>query len=408
MFSDRLALQVAAAAKAAGIPEAGMLAIVEVETSGSPLEADGRTPTFLFERHVFYRELRTRQPDKLQTAISRGLAIPHWSKATQYRDERTSAMRLDLLEQVEAVDEDCALRSCSWGLPQIMGGECAEVGFSTAKELVDYLTQRGVPGHIEVMIRFLKHRNLISAIDREDWPYVALRYNGAGYRENQYDTRLAAANRKWQRRLPTLVINPPQEWPESSLSRDEVEQVQRKLRNLDYPEAGEVDGIWGTRTIGAISAFQAHEGLTVTGHYDATTRDALNSASPRPVGAERGDATADDLRDAGSTTVAAADNAATVGKIKVIGGSTIAVGAVAEQATTAITGAQDAVDKVGQVKGLWSSIHDILHPFLGHPMIIVLSLVLVVTGFLIWHYAGKIILSRLGDHRDGTHAGRFT
>jgi hypothetical protein len=41
MFSDRLALQIAAAASAAGIPKAGMLAIVEVET-GRRADGSGR------------------------------------------------------------------------------------------------------------------------------------------------------------------------------------------------------------------------------------------------------------------------------------------------------------------------------------------------------------------------------
>jgi hypothetical protein len=32
---------------------------------------------------------------------------------------------------------------CAWGLPQIMGNECQEVGFASAIEMVDYLTSLG-------------------------------------------------------------------------------------------------------------------------------------------------------------------------------------------------------------------------------------------------------------------------
>ncbi len=408
MFSNRIALEIAAAANAAGIPPTGMLALVEVETAGNPFEADGHTPNFLFERHIFYRELHTRQPEKLRSAIDAGLAIPKWSRATQYRDERNSVSRMALLARAKSIDEDCALRSCSWGLPQILGNECSEVGFGTAAELVAYMAERGVPGHVEVMIRFLKSRRLVSAIERKDWAYVALHYNGAGYRANQYDTRLASADVKWQRLLPTLadsptiVIDPP----EHDLSHDEIEQIQIRLRELSYPETGYPDGRWGTRTTGAISAFQSHEGLPVSGHYDAATRAALVVASPRPVPDERAEATVDEIRHDGSHIVATADSATAVAKIKVVGGSAIAIGSIAEQATTWITDTQTAVDRANQVKGLWGSIHDLVHPFLGHPMVVVLGLALVITGGLVWHYAGQIIVARLNDHRSGVHAGR--
>jgi hypothetical protein len=77
MFSDKIALQIAAAATA-GIPKAGMLAIVEVETGGNPIEADDRTPNFLFERHIFGRKLAARQLAKVREAERLGLAIPKW------------------------------------------------------------------------------------------------------------------------------------------------------------------------------------------------------------------------------------------------------------------------------------------------------------------------------------------
>lgn len=408
MFTDRLALQIAAAAQAAGISRSGMLAIVEVETAGNPLEADGRTPNFLFERHIFRRELTARQPDKVAAADAQGLTRKQWDKATQYKDERNSAGRLALLARAKAIDEDCALRSASWGLPQIMGNECHEVGFASATEMVAYLTERGVPGHIELMVRFLKSRKLESAIERGDWAYVALRYNGAGYRANQYDTRLAAANRKWQRKLARLDGgSEPQAWPEESLSRDEIEQIQIKLRELGYPEAGQPDGKWGSRTAGALSAFQAHEGFVVSGHYDDATRAALASADPRPVAPERATATIDDLRDDGSQTIEHADAADMLGKIKVIGGGTVAAGAVANKASSALGSAQDAVDKANQARSIWDQAHAFVAPALNHWGVIVLAVFVVVSGLLIIRYAKQIKAARLLDHQNGVHAGRI-
>jgi hypothetical protein len=406
MFSDKLALQIAAAAARAGIPEAGMLAIVEVETSGNPLEADGRTPNFLFERHVFHRELSARQPAKLVHAVKMGMAIPKWSPATQYKDQSKSSSKLSLLARAKAIDEDCALRSCSWGLPQIMGNECQEVGFPAAKGMVDFLTDGSPQSHLDLMVRFLKSRNLISAMERRDWAYVALRYNGAGYRKNQYDTRLAAADRKWERRLPVLKGQPaPQDWPEEHLDRDQIEGIQRKLRELAYPEVGNPDGKWGDKTSAAVFAFQKHEGLSATGHFDDATQRALDIAYARPVPEERVNATVPDLREAGSSTIATADSMSTIGKIKAIGGGAIGAGAIAEQASTALSTTQEAVDKVGQAKTLGGSIHDMLQPLLGHPVVILLGLALAIGGYFVIRYANQIKTARLADHQDGTHAG---
>jgi hypothetical protein len=80
MFSDNIAAQIAAAAADARIPEARMLAIVEVETGGNPFEADGRTPNFLFERHILHRELAARQPGKVREAERLGPANPKWGQ----------------------------------------------------------------------------------------------------------------------------------------------------------------------------------------------------------------------------------------------------------------------------------------------------------------------------------------
>lgn len=413
MFSDSIALQIAQAAEKAGIPKAGMLAIVEVETAGSPTEADGRTPNFLFERHIFRRELAARQPGKVKQAEAAGLAYPHWRPKTatdqgQYFDEKTSAAKLALLARAKAIDEDCALRSCSWGLPQIMGNECLEVGFPSARSLVDYMSSGGVAAHIEVMIRFLKSRKLVSAIEAKDWAYVALKYNGAGYEKNHYDTRLAAANRKWERRLPTLDATTTAVYPEEHLSHDEIRQIQINLRDLGYVEAGQPDGRWGDKTATALWAFQKHEGLPTTGHYDETTKAALNEAQPRPVPPDRQDANLDDLRKDGSTTIAMADNAETLGKGKLIAGGTIAAGGVLEQAGPALDTAQDAADKIGTAKSVWNSLHEALHPIFGHWLILVLALALIVVGYFVIRYARRIKESRLSDHQNGTHAGRYS
>lgn len=57
-----------------------------------------------------------------------------------------------------------------------------------------------------------------------------------------------------------------------------VKHLQEELNHLGY-HAGHVDGVWGTQTVVALTAFQADHGLEETGHYDAMTAVALQDAA---------------------------------------------------------------------------------------------------------------------------------
>jgi hypothetical protein len=84
----------------------------------------------------------------------------------------------------------------------------------------------------------------------------------------------------------------------------EVEAAQNQLKAFGYYEVGEVDGLWGGRTVGALNAFLTDGGYrsTVTaadGGIKPEVRLALADASnkhfTRPVSIKRASASADDL-----------------------------------------------------------------------------------------------------------------
>lgn len=64
--------------------------------------------------------------------------------------------------------------------------------------------------------------------------------------------------------------------------------AQAKLKALRYP-VGAVDGDHGTRTTGAVAAFQAQEGLPLTGELDDDTLAALDTAAPLAPAAKDAD-----------------------------------------------------------------------------------------------------------------------
>lgn len=209
-----------------GIEPAALLAVIEIECGGQPFEADGRTPRFLFERHVFYRELYKRARHRLQDAIDVGLAIPKWSRTTQYKDLGSSAGRQKVLSAARVIDAECANRACSWGIGQVMGFHAGGLGYGSATQMVSVLTNGGLDAQIDCVLRFIKSKpGLIGKLNDHDWAGFARIYNGAAYKENDYDTRLASAHARWKLKLsPTPP--PPDAEEEIPLGRTPVQNAE--------------------------------------------------------------------------------------------------------------------------------------------------------------------------------------
>jgi hypothetical protein len=405
MFTDTNTKLVVAAAQAAGIDAAALLSVVECETNGAPFEVDGRTPTLLYERHVAFREAAKKGKSIQAAFIKAGLAIPRWNKATQYKDERTSALRLALITRARAIHEEVTNASASWGLGQTLGNQYEELGFESATDLVDYMTEGGLTAQIKVLIAEVKAKSLVKALNTQDFATFARRYNGPAYAQNQYDTRMLAAYKRWSRKLE-LVTGRAVAPSYQSLNKRQIEAIQQKLVDLGYKIVGRIDGVWGTNTVAAMNAFQAYEGLPETGDYDAATKDALAKAEPKIVDPDRANATADDLRGV-SRTVDTADKLGTVGSAKKWIGGLMIAGGGAEQ-TGMLGNAQAMVDQAQQAKSLWEQVHGFIEPLIGNPTIILVGIILIVAGFFVAKYAAQVIEHRLDDHRTGAHTGNAT
>lgn len=405
MFTDTVVRQIVAVAEKASIKPAALLAVVECETNGAPFENDGKTPRLLYERHVAYRHAKKVGAAMLNAFTKAKLAIPKWSRTTQYKDQGTSAGRLAVIARARAIDEEIANASASWGLGQSMGENGPELGFASATDLVRFMTAGGLPAQLDVLVREIKNKRLISALNRGDFVTFARTYNGPAYAQNQYDTRMAAAYKRWLRKLPTVLAR-DEEPVEQTLSVDEIKAIQRRLAELGYKMVGRPDGDWGVNTKAAISAFQLYEGLPETGVYDDATKAALSTARPRVQPKARVEATEDDLRGV-SRIVDTADSLSFAAKAKIAVGLALAGGGTSEQAGL-LGQAQDAVDKVNQAKGLWDTAHGWLAPLVGNPTTILIGIVLIAGGLFVAKYAKRIIEARLDDHRSGAHTGANT
>jgi hypothetical protein len=169
-----------------GCHVAAVRAVLAVESAGKGFGPDGR-PIILNEPHIFYRELgagATRD-----RAVKGGLAYAKWGDKPY---PKTQAARYEWLAKAMAFNETAALKSCSWGLGQVMGFNHKVAGFDTVQAFVRAMTV-SEGAQLYAMARFIVSNNLQRHMRSLDWTAFAKGYNGAGYAKNQYHTKLASA-----------------------------------------------------------------------------------------------------------------------------------------------------------------------------------------------------------------------
>lgn len=161
---------------------AAIKAVAHVETGeAGPFDSQGR-PTILYEQRYFSR-ITDHLYDGSHPHISSMAAGGYGHLSEQYGK----------LTEAFAVDSSAALRSCSWGVFQIMGDNCKNCGFVTPEAMVTAM-RTGVAAHLEAFVTFIKQGSrLLPAIQAKDWTTFAYHYNGPGFGANEYDKKLAAA-----------------------------------------------------------------------------------------------------------------------------------------------------------------------------------------------------------------------
>jgi hypothetical protein len=177
--------------------EAAVRAVCEVESGGrSGFLKDGR-PIILFEGHIFWRELKKRGVDpERHKGVYRDVLFPTWDK-TSYKGGMAEYERLS---KAASLNEEAALCSASWGMFQIMGFNHKLCGFDTVQDYVEAI--RASPdNHLISFAHFLKNTGIDKPLKSLSWAAFAERYNGPGYKQNQYDVKLQNAYLKYKKQL---------------------------------------------------------------------------------------------------------------------------------------------------------------------------------------------------------------
>lgn len=242
------ATDISTAAQTLGCDAAAVQAVTTVETGpGGGFLADGSgRPIILFEAYRF-GEATGHKYDAQYPSIS--------SPTSNWKLYQGGAAEYTRLNLAVSLNRPAALQSASWGMFQIMGSNYALCGFDGVEDFVAAMAS-GAGAQLQAFVKFCQGAGLAPLLAAHDWTHFALRYNGALYARNQYDTRLATA---YQRAIGTLPAGPLQIGDTGAA----VVALQNALNKFG---AGlTVDGNFGRATDYALLNFQASHSLVANG-----------------------------------------------------------------------------------------------------------------------------------------------
>ncbi len=177
-------------AQALDVKVSALRAVALVESAGQGFLAppDDR-PKVLFEGHIFHRLTQGRFD-----ATHPSLSFRKWTRKYY---AKTQPLEWQRLETACTLDRAAALQSASWGLFQIMGFNYSLCGFTDIESFV--AGQRaGAAEQLEIFTRFISRKVFLNALRALDWAAFAAAYNGPGYAQNKYDSKMAAAFKNFE------------------------------------------------------------------------------------------------------------------------------------------------------------------------------------------------------------------
>ncbi|MED5619871.1 TIGR02594 family protein [Ideonella sp. BN130291] len=178
----------ASVARQLGVDVAAIKAVAEVEASGSGFLPSGK-PKILFEAHVFAQKTGGRY-----NASHPNISSPHWNRALYGAGGEHQWQRF---EQAYKLDPQAAMQSASWGRFQIMGFNHKAAGFNDVQSFVNAM-KRSEGEQLKAFASFIESNpSMHRALKNHDWAAFARAYNGAGYAQNHYDTKIAAAYQRF-------------------------------------------------------------------------------------------------------------------------------------------------------------------------------------------------------------------
>ena len=192
--------RIAEIARENNLPPAALLAVKLVESGAKSGFLDSGKPQILFEGHVFYKYLKANVKTLDVTELCKlypNIVYPKWDKSQYKGGEK----EWDRMEQAREINTKYANYSASWGMFQIMGFNFRKCNCSSIDDFVKKMNE-SQEQHLNLMLAFLENSNLIEPLRNRQWATFAKGYNGSGYAQNKYHTKLETAYRSYLKQYP--------------------------------------------------------------------------------------------------------------------------------------------------------------------------------------------------------------
>ena len=179
------------AARDLGCETAAVRAVAEVESGGRTGFDASKRPKILFEIHLFRSNTKGRY-DRSHPHLS----APYKSKLRRasYKKDQWK-----VIGEAFALDPTAAVKSASWGMFQVLGSNYKICGWKTVRQFVaDMFVSEGQ--HMRAFLGFCKANNLVRHLKTKSWASFARGYNGPDYASNAYDTKMAAAYKRYSKK----------------------------------------------------------------------------------------------------------------------------------------------------------------------------------------------------------------
>lgn len=191
--------QITEIANVVGLDYPSLMAFITVESGGSGFGVDGKIviqfePTwfdkFLTKAGVSHTFAKTIESGKLVYILRSGDKII--TNGVEGQKNEWEAFNIAF-----SIHPNSAMLATSIGLMQIMGFNYASMSYKTVDEMWDDF-KKGEYQQVLGGAKFIKNNaSLYIALKGKDWAKVAYYYNGANYKVNNYDKKLADAYKRF-------------------------------------------------------------------------------------------------------------------------------------------------------------------------------------------------------------------
>ena len=162
-----------------------------VESGGRSGFNENNLPVIAFEGHIFRK-----YTDRIYDFTHPNLSYIYNKKANRSwkRNNKDQTTSWKTLSDAFDLDAEAALKSCSWGMFQLMGFNYKNSGHDDIYSFVKAMKQNA-GNHLQCFLSFCtKNPNLLSAMQKKDFTNMAANYNGMDY--GDYDQKIKSAYEK--------------------------------------------------------------------------------------------------------------------------------------------------------------------------------------------------------------------